>query len=81
MSHLIAPEDEEGEGEDDVGEDDIDGLASPDAPLVPGEKPRKKRRKKKKKLGTRKIRANLSTKPQDFQVRIKYLASGFFLMR
>lgn len=41
--------------------DDVDGAS--------GDKKKKKKRKhKKRKLGTRKIRKNLSTKPQDFQV-------------
>ena len=61
---LFLSEDEEEDVDDEDGEDAVDGLDSPD-----GQPKRRKKKKFKKKLGSRKIRYNLSTKPQDFQVK------------
>ena len=61
---LFPSEDDEEDVEDEDAEDAVDGLDSPD-----GQQPKRRKKKKfKKKLGSRKIRSNLSTKPQDFQV-------------
>ncbi|XP_074642408.1 myoferlin-like [Tubulanus polymorphus] len=58
--------DDEGEEEDEEEDDDVDE----DAPGVPGEPSKKKRKKKKIR---RKLRKSLSSKPQDFQIRVKVL--------
>ena len=62
---LFPSEDDEEDAEDEDAEDAVDGLDSPDGP----QSKRRKKKKFKKKLGSRKIRSNLSTKPQDFQVK------------